>query len=78
MKKLCVTIFGILACPAIVLIQAGEQGLDGSPAFNRVRFYPAPGREAVLVGGKFSGSNFSPVTGFKVLAEIKAAPPAGQ
>ncbi|OAI41464.1 hypothetical protein AYO40_03135 [Planctomycetaceae bacterium SCGC AG-212-D15] len=76
MKKLCLTVLVNLAVPAIVLLPAAEQG--GPPAFNRVRFYPAPGREVVLVGGKFSGSNLSPVTGFKVLAEIKAAPPAGQ
>ena len=45
---------------------------------DRVRFLPAPEREQAMVGGKFSGSNVSPSEGFKVLAEIKTAPPRGE
>jgi CubicO group peptidase (beta-lactamase class C family)/enterochelin esterase-like enzyme/sugar lactone lactonase YvrE len=44
---------------------------------NRVRFFPAPGREQAMVGGKFSGSNVSSSEGFKVLTEIKLAPKSG-
>ena len=42
--------------------------------FNRVRFFPAPGKEQAMLGGKFTGSNVSPTSGFEVLAEIKIAP----
>jgi CubicO group peptidase (beta-lactamase class C family) len=45
---------------------------------DRVRFLPAPEREQAMVGGNFSGSNVSPSEGFKVLAEIKAAPKRGE
>ncbi|MCL5271194.1 MAG: hypothetical protein M1457_11760, partial [bacterium] len=45
---------------------------------NRVRFHPAPGREQTMLGGRFTGSNESPRTGFVVLAEIKSVPPVGQ
>lgn len=46
----------------------------GAPVFNHVRFFPAPSREKVMVGGKFSGSNVSATDGFHVLAEIKETP----
>jgi len=46
--------------------------------FNRARFFPAKGREQVMIGGKFSGSNVSPSGGFEVLGEIKTAPTAGE
>ena len=45
---------------------------------DRVRFLPAPGREAAMVGGKFSGSNVSQFAGFQALATIQTAPPRGQ
>jgi hypothetical protein len=45
---------------------------------DRARFFPAPEREQAMVGGKFSGSNVSANEGFKVLAEIKTAPPRGE
>jgi hypothetical protein len=46
----------------------------GAPVCNRVRFFPAPAREANMVGGKISGSNVSAMEGFHVLAEIKEKP----
>ena len=46
--------------------------------FNRARYFPAPGMEQAMVGGKFSGSNVSADTGFEVLGEIKTAPTSGQ
>src|SRR5271163_559566 len=50
----------------------------GRLVWDRVRFVPAPGFERDMVGGKFSGSNVSATEGYEVLADIKAAPPAGQ
>lgn len=46
--------------------------------FNRVRFFPAPGKEQAMVGGKFTGSNVSAREGFEPLAEITAPPAPGQ
>ena len=46
----------------------------GAPVCNHVRFFPAPLREANMVGGKISGSNVSATEGFHVLAEIKEKP----
>lgn len=43
---------------------------------DRVRFLPAAGREAAMVGGKFSGSNESPFEGFQALGEIVVTPAA--
>ena len=51
---------------------------DGRPTFNRVRFFPAPGREQAMLGGRFSGSNVSARTGFELLAEITSVPAPGQ
>ncbi len=45
---------------------------------DRVRFLAAPDREQAMVGGKFTGSNVSPLEGFQVLAVIKTAPAAGE
>lgn len=50
----------------------------GRLVWDRVRFYPAPGFEKDMVGGKFAGSNVSATAGYEVLAEIKEVPPAGQ
>ena len=47
------------------------------PRCDRVRFFPAPGGEAAMVGGRFRGSNVSRTEGFALLAEITSAPPAG-
>ena len=46
----------------------------GAPVFTHVRFFPAPSREAAMVGGKISGSNLSATEGFHLLAEIKERP----
>jgi Chitobiase/beta-hexosaminidase C-terminal domain len=43
-----------------------------------VRFFPAPKREKMMVGGKFAGSNVSPAEGFHVMAEITAEPKSGE
>jgi len=48
------------------------------PVCNRVRFFPAPGGEQALVGGKISGSMVAYDRGYEVLGEIKTAPAAGQ
>src|SRR5689334_1717170 len=54
-----------------------QSGSEAPVVCNRVRFFPAPGQERGMVGGKFSGSNVSATEGFVVLAEIKSAPKAG-
>ncbi|MDR3635643.1 MAG: hypothetical protein P4L84_17710 [Isosphaeraceae bacterium] len=51
---------------------------NGLFVLTRVRYYPAPGQEQALVGGKLQGSNRSELDGFETLAEIKEAPAAGQ
>jgi hypothetical protein len=43
---------------------------------DRVRFFPAPQRAMLMVGGKITGSNVSPTEGFSVLAEIASVPKA--
>ncbi len=50
----------------------------GRLVWDRVRFYPAPGYEKDMVGGRFCGSNVSSTEGYEVLAEIKTVPPAGE
>lgn len=47
-------------------------------AVNRIRFYPAKGRAADLVGGKFSGSVSAPTADVVTLAKIDKAPPEDQ
>ena len=69
------TLHALILCglwTAICVCQAA-----GPVVVDRVRFFPAPEREQALVGGRVSGSNVSPFDGFKVLAEIKLAPPRG-
>jgi acetyl esterase/lipase len=51
---------------------------DARPTFNRARFFPAPGREQAMLGGRFSGSNVSARAGFEPLAQIRSVPAAGQ
>ena len=53
-------------------------GATPPPVLNRVRYYPAPGREQAMAGAKLTGSNRSATEGFVVLAEIKQTPPAGE
>lgn len=50
----------------------------GRLVWDRVRFYPAPGFEKDMLGGKFTGSNVSATAGYEVLAEIQKVPPADQ
>jgi CubicO group peptidase (beta-lactamase class C family) len=52
--------------------------IDGLTIVDRIRFFPAPDREQAMVGGRFTGSNVSPNTGFVPLAEIKVAPAKDQ
>jgi len=47
-------------------------------AVDRARFYPAPGREQAMVGGRIAGSNVSSTAGYNVLGEIKDPPKPGQ
>jgi hypothetical protein len=80
MRPAWLSLAALLVYPALFLLSAAEEPAGGSvaPVLNRVRFFPAPGREEAMVGGRFSGSNISATNGFKVLAEIKAAPAAGK
>jgi CubicO group peptidase (beta-lactamase class C family) len=55
---------------------AAKLGTPGT--FNRARFFPAAGHEQAMLHGKFCGSNASAKSGYEVLAEITAAPPAGK
>jgi hypothetical protein len=45
---------------------------------DRVRFLPAPDREAGMLGGRFVGSNVSATEGYTLLAEIKTTPQHGE
>jgi hypothetical protein len=56
----------------------GAEKRAGATVIDGVRFLPAAKREAMLVGGKFAGSNESPTSGFVVLAEITEQPQAGE
>lgn len=63
---------------------------DEFAAVNRVRFFPAPGHEKDMLGGRIMGSNDPhlptiwtngsriSLDSFQVLAEVKTLPPAGQ
>ncbi len=50
----------------------------GMAVVDHARFFPAPKREQMMVGGKFAGSNISATEGFQPLAEITAEPKAGE
>jgi hypothetical protein len=79
MKRTRWTVSAVVVCQAVLLLQAADkEEPKGAAAVNRVRFFPAPGREKAMVGGKFVGSNLAPNNGSQVLAEIKNAPAAGQ
>ncbi len=75
-------LLGVLTCQVVLLGLGADKPdpgkADGAPVLTRVRFFPAPGKEKAMVGGKFTGSNVSGGIGFQVLAEIKTVPPAGQ
>ena len=73
----------IVATVMVLPLWAAEKRLPAAKAppllvFDRVRFLPAPHHERDMPGGKFCGSNVSATEGYKVLAEIKAVPPAEQ
>jgi hypothetical protein len=68
------SLFAALLLPVVQLSAAEVIPPLGAPVFNHVRFFPAPSREAAMVGGKFSGSNVSATEGFHVLSEIKETP----
>jgi len=61
---------------------ANEPQTDPAPfgrsPVTRVRFFPAPGLEKAMPGGKFTGSNVSERAGYEVLAEIASVPAPGQ
>jgi len=62
---------------------ASSSRADGCPAdapqpVNRVRFVPAPGKAARMVGGRIEGSNTGPTNDFVTLATIKSAPAEGR
>ena len=72
--------FTLMAIATVLATQLGVAA-DQKPnplACNRVRLFPAPGREQAMVGGKITGSNTSAREGFEVLAEITSAPAPGQ
>jgi hypothetical protein len=73
MVRSLIFVVGILLCAAVV--NAAPPALK---MVDRVRFFPAPKREKMMVGGKISGSNVSATEGFVVLAEINAEPKAGE
>jgi hypothetical protein len=69
----------VVACHCIGLVEAAEPPKPAaSAAVNRVRFFPASGREQAMVGGKITGSNVSDREGFEPIAEITATPTPGQ
>jgi Chitobiase/beta-hexosaminidase C-terminal domain len=69
----------VLACAGAAV--AGPPQAPKSPALvvvDGVRFFPAPKREKLMVGGRFAGSNVSPIEGFQTMAEISVEPKAGE
>ncbi len=64
--RACLYICLSLAC--VLSCSAAEFTCD------RVRFFPTPGGERAMVGGKFEGSDVSRYMGFVTLAEIKETP----
>src|SRR5580692_3060339 len=73
-----------MLCALAVLLSAGAAEppqvprSSGLTIVDAVRFFPAPKREKLMVGGRFAGSNVSPTEGFHVMAEITAEPKAGE
>jgi hypothetical protein len=69
----------LLTCASVLTLSATAPAADPPLLiFNHARFFPAPGKEQAMVGGKFSGSNAGPDKGFEPLAEIKTAPASNQ
>jgi hypothetical protein len=71
----------VLAWPLAASAQVAKPAAPGDPpvpqVVNRVRYYPAPGSEEAMVGGKFTASNRSAGAGYEVLATIADKPRAG-
>ena len=74
-----------LRCLALlVLTAAGADAAEpavnasGPAVLSRVRFFPAPGREQAMLGGRISGSNVSSTDGYVELAVIRRVPEPGQ
>jgi len=76
-RALCVT--AILTQSSIMLYsQSEEVKVDGALVCNRVRYFPAPGKESAMVGGRICGSNVNMRADYEVLAEIKSVPTPGE
>jgi len=85
MKKIRLILFTLLSVFAVRILlaaPANEPQTDPAPLgrspVNHVRFFPAPGLEKAMLGGKITGSNVSERTGYEVLAEITSVPAPGQ
>jgi len=53
-----------------------DLGQGHKSAITSVRFYPRPGYEASMVGGRFQGSNLNESAGYEDLHIIQSTPPA--
>jgi hypothetical protein len=73
-------VLGLTLSAAAALADSVQSGPlpDNRAPIDHVRFFPAPGYEKDMVGGKFEGSNESSRSGYETLAEITTAPAAGQ
>jgi CubicO group peptidase (beta-lactamase class C family) len=71
--KLAFLLLSLLSLPAVA---APVRSPDGYVIINKVRFFPAPGGESAMLGGKIRGSNTSYNSGYQTLAEIQSVPPA--
>jgi len=67
-----------IALATLIAVSAAQAENNHQSICNRVRFFPSPGSEQAMVGGRFEGSNVSHHNGFKLLAEIRTAPTAKQ
>lgn len=64
---------------AVVLFSLQVAGAEEPPVIvDHVRFFPVAKQPALMIGGKFAGSNVSATDGFQVLAEITAEPKGGE
>jgi hypothetical protein len=78
MKNAILPLFFLLAGHIFAAPPATNPSASGRGPVDRVRFFPAPGHEQEMLGGKFTGSNVSERTGYEELARIASVPPAGQ
>jgi len=80
-NRKCIAVLLALAASVLQAAPPDEAQIDlpqGRAPVNRVRFFPAPGREKAMLGGKFSGSNVSQWTGYEVFGEITSVPEPGR